>query len=124
MLAAIIKHAADDGKDEYTWQPADGWITIAKCQSMPRLTDIPAVRPEAWGLDPAVAMLNHGSFGACPRPVLETQQRLRAELERQPVLFFERRMQPLLDESRAALCRRHRGRSAATWSSSTTPPPA
>jgi isopenicillin-N epimerase len=65
--------------------------------------DIPAVRPEAWGLDPAVAMLNHGSFGACPRPVLEAQQRLRAELERQPVLFFERRMQPLLDESREAL---------------------
>jgi isopenicillin-N epimerase len=67
------------------------------------LPDIRAVKPEAWGLDPAVAMLNHGSFGACPRPVLEAQQRLRIELERQPVLFFERRMQPLLDESRETL---------------------
>jgi isopenicillin-N epimerase len=66
-------------------------------------SDIPAIRPEAWGLDPAVMMLNHGSFGACPRPVLEAQQRLRAELEAEPVLFFERRMQPLLDESRATL---------------------
>jgi len=66
-------------------------------------TDIPALHADAWGLDPAIAMLNHGSFGACPRAVLETQERLRAELERQPVLFFERRMQPLLDDARQAL---------------------
>jgi len=48
-------------------------------------------------------MLNHGAFGACPRVVLELQQRLRAELEREPVRFFLRRMQPLLDESRRGL---------------------
>ena len=62
-----------------------------------------AVYADRWALDPAVAMLNHGSFGACPRAVLEHQQRLRAEMERDPVAFFYRRAQPLLDESRAAL---------------------
>lgn len=32
--------------------------------------------------------LNHGSYGACPRKVLETQSALRAELERQPGAFY------------------------------------
>ncbi len=57
----------------------------------------------AWGLDPQVAMLNHGSFGACPRAVLQQQQWLREELEEEPVRFFTRQMQPLLDESRRSL---------------------
>jgi len=66
-------------------------------------TSMQPLHAAAWGLDPAIAMLNHGSFGACPRVVLEAQDRLRAELEREPVLFFERRMQPLLDDARRAL---------------------
>ena len=56
-----------------------------------------------WMLDPAVVMLTHGSFGACPRAVLERQQQLRSEMEKEPVGFFFRRMQPLLDESRRVL---------------------
>lgn len=56
-----------------------------------------------WTLDPELAFLNHGSFGACPRPVLARQAALRAELERQPVEFFVRRYEGLLDEARAEL---------------------
>ncbi|MCP4573887.1 MAG: aminotransferase class V-fold PLP-dependent enzyme [bacterium] len=36
-----------------------------------------------------VAFLNHGSFGACPRPVFEEYQRLQRELESEPVDFLD-----------------------------------
>jgi len=42
-------------------------------------------------LDPDVTYLNHGSFGACPRPVFEAYQRWQRELERQPVGFIGQR---------------------------------
>ena len=58
---------------------------------------------DAWQLDPTVTMLNHGSFGSCPAAVLRRQDELRAQLEREPVQFFVRQMQPLLDESRGEL---------------------
>ena len=54
-------------------------------------------------LAPDIHFLNHGSFGACPRPVFEAYQRWQAELERQPVEFLGRRANELLSASRAAL---------------------
>ncbi len=54
-------------------------------------------------LDPSVTYLNHGSFGACPRPVFERYQGWQRELEREPVDFIHRRLPGLLAESRAAL---------------------
>ena len=54
-------------------------------------------------LDPDVVFLNHGSFGACPRPVFEEYQRLQRELEGQPVEFLGRRARPLQAEARRAL---------------------
>jgi isopenicillin-N epimerase len=54
-------------------------------------------------LDPDVVFLNHGSFGACPRPVFDRYQAWQRELEQQPVEFLGRRQHDLLTEARAAL---------------------
>jgi len=56
-----------------------------------------------WTLDPDVTFLNHGSFGATPNVVLEKQSELRAQMEREPVRFFLRELEPLLDDARQTL---------------------
>jgi isopenicillin-N epimerase len=61
---------------------------------------MPAIR-ELWALDPQVTFLNHGSFGACPRAVLEAAQRVRERLEREPVRFLIGELEGLLDQARA-----------------------
>ncbi len=63
----------------------------------------PAVDPALFPLDPDVVFLNHGSFGSCPLAVLEHQTELRRRMERQPVRFLVRELEPLLDESRSVL---------------------
>jgi len=63
----------------------------------------PSPFAELWTLDPQVAYLNHGSFGACPRPVLEFQAELRARLEREPVDFLVRELPARLAEARAVV---------------------
>ncbi|MBI4575836.1 MAG: aminotransferase class V-fold PLP-dependent enzyme [Planctomycetes bacterium] len=54
-------------------------------------------------LDADLAFLNHGSFGACPREVLERSIELRREVERDPVDFLAGRLEGLLDGVRHAL---------------------
>jgi len=58
---------------------------------------------EHFLLDPEVTYLNHGAFGACPRPVFEVYQRWQTELEREPTDLIMRRLPGLLAEAREAL---------------------
>ncbi len=53
-----------------------------------------------WALAPDVSFLNHGSFGACPKPILELQADLRLQMEAEPVQFLWRRYEERLDPSR------------------------
>ncbi len=54
-------------------------------------------------LNPSVHYLNHGSFGATPRPVFEAYQAWQLRLEEQPVQFFMRDLSDQLLFARQAL---------------------
>ncbi len=54
-------------------------------------------------LDPEIIYLNHGSFGATPRPVFEAYQNLQRELEHQPVAFLGREFQARMASARESL---------------------
>ena len=65
---------------------------------------MPALK-ELFLLDPQVAFLNHGSFGATPRPVFEAYQTWQRQLERQPVQFIASELNGHLAEARQGLAR-------------------
>ena len=56
-------------------------------------------------LDPSITFLNHGSFGATPKPVFKEYQRWQRELENQPVQFLGRWHNDLMSASRQALAK-------------------
>jgi isopenicillin-N epimerase len=58
---------------------------------------------ELFLLDPNVIYLNHGSFGACPKAILESYQSFQLELERQPVAFLKQKMDGYLANAKNAL---------------------
>ena len=53
-----------------------------------------------WDFDPSITYLTHGTYGACPRPVVEFQRVLRAELESNPIRFLTRQLEGRLDQAR------------------------
>jgi isopenicillin-N epimerase len=58
---------------------------------------------DQFALDPSIDYLNHGSFGACPKSVLQAQHAWRERLERGPTRFIGRELEGLLDGARRAL---------------------
>ncbi|QOJ01682.1 MAG: aminotransferase class V-fold PLP-dependent enzyme [Phycisphaeraceae bacterium] len=63
----------------------------------------PSRLADRWTLDPSVVFLNHGSFGATPRAVLDAQSLTRARMEAEPVRFFVEAYDALMDRARHAL---------------------
>lgn len=54
-------------------------------------------------LDTNITFLNHGSFGACPKPVFENYQEWQMKLEKQPVKFLTKDLYRGLKESRKSI---------------------
>lgn len=89
---------------------------VAARQSPPILRALPVDEPDLkrpapspfrrhWALAPGLVYLNHGAFGACPKPVLKIQEELRREMEASPVQFLWRRFEERLEPSREELAR-------------------
>lgn len=68
---------------------------------MPKPSPSPFARH--WDLDPEVVFLNHGSFGACPRVILERQHELRREMEAQPLRFLYHTLEERIDAAKPRL---------------------
>jgi isopenicillin-N epimerase len=62
-----------------------------------------ALRRDLFTLDRRTAHLNHGSYGAVPLPVQRAQQRLRDEMEANPIAFFTRGLLERIQHARAHL---------------------
>jgi hypothetical protein len=57
-----------------------------------------------WLLDPEVAYLNHGAFGALPTSVGDAATELRLQMERDPADLLIRRLPGLIDDVRFPNC--------------------
>lgn len=56
-------------------------------------------------LNPEITFLNHGSFGACPKPIFEEYQRFQLELENEPVYFIQKKSAGYLKTARESLAK-------------------
>ena len=54
-------------------------------------------------LSPDFTHLNHGSFGACPKPIFEDYQSFQLEMERDPVYFIQKKLALHLAKAKSAL---------------------
>jgi isopenicillin-N epimerase len=58
---------------------------------------------EQFLLSKDITHLNHGSFGACPKPIFENYQLWQLKLEQEPVNFYVNEGMQHLEKSREAL---------------------
>src|SRR5262249_5801924 len=65
----------------------------------------PSAFRDLWALAPGTIFLNHGSFGACPKAILNLQTKLREEMEAEPVQFLWRRYEERLEPARVELAK-------------------
>lgn len=65
----------------------------------------PSPFADRWLLDSEVVFLNHGSYGATPKAVLDEQTRIRRRIETEPLRFFDRHYLDELDLARGELAR-------------------
>lgn len=54
-------------------------------------------------LNPEFTFLNHGSFGACPKPVFDNYQSFQLEMERDSVYFIQKKFGQLLMHAKSSL---------------------
>ena len=81
-----------------------GWRSILSPVKGSKISlNRPAANPRHWLLDPQIIFLNHGSFGACPKLVLESQNQWRQRMERQPLQFLVRELEAQVDAAREFL---------------------
>jgi len=71
-----------------------------------------AAARDLWPLEPGVAYLNHGGYGATPTAVLAAQSAWRERIERNPTGFLSRELPDLLRQAADAVAVRLGGRGA------------
>jgi selenocysteine lyase/cysteine desulfurase len=78
-------------------------------------TLVGSVRDDFGYMDPSIAFLNHGSFGAAPRPVLKRQHELKAKWLRAPDrMYFGGELSEELDAAAAVVAEHIGARASAT----------
>ena len=63
----------------------------------------PYAADSPWDLDPSTLYLTHGTYGACPRPVLEARRAMLDELESNPIEFLSRDLEERWDAARRSV---------------------
>lgn len=78
-------------------------MTTTTSPSNARRLPRPSELAKFWQLEPETVYLNHGSFGATPRPVLDAQRRHIDRMERELIRWFVVELDGALDACRARL---------------------
>ena len=71
----------------------------AKIQELSNIKLLSEIKSQ-FLLDTSITFLNHGSFGACPKPIFEEYQRFQLELESDPVNFIQKKLPIYLKEAK------------------------